>query len=171
MEKTTSLEDKDIPKSLTIGVYEYSFKQKKSNKNYAYRCRNRKCGVIISINENNLLKIIKNNIIEDIEYQIVSKKEHTCNKNTEIISNKFINTNSDMYQLAPDLIKNNIDKTLEWHEQNLKDNNITITKNQIKTILQKFRDINYPKNDLYLQDISKIRITFSKTNKSRKFKY
>ena len=76
-----------------------------------------------------------------------------------------------MYQLAPDLIKNNIDKTLEWHEQNLKDNNITITKNQIKTILQKFRDINYPKNDLYLQDISKIRITFSKTNKSRKFKY
>ena len=88
MYQTTSLEDKDIPKSLTIGDYEYSFKQKKSNKNYAYRCRNRKCGVIISINENNLLKIIKNNIIEDIEYQIVSKKEHTCNKNTEIISNK-----------------------------------------------------------------------------------
>ena len=43
-------------------------------------------------------------------------------------------------------------------------NQIYISKNQVKRILENQREINYPKDDSYLLDISKITISFSKTN-------
>ena len=100
----------------------------------------------------------------NIEYQKVSKKEHTCDINDKSINIKEVKTSSEDYTLATDIIKNNLDKTLEWHIQNLQNNKISITRNQIKGILQKLRDLNYPKDDIYLNDISKIRIDFSSTN-------
>ena len=100
----------------------------------------------------------------NIEYQKVSKKEHTCDINDQSINIKEVKTSSEDYTLATDIIKNNLDKTLEWHIQNLQNNKIAITRNQIKGILQKLRDLNYPKDDIYLNDISKIRIDFSSTN-------
>ena len=41
--------DEEIPKSIKIDQYTYSFKERKVNNYFAYRCKNRKCGVIISI--------------------------------------------------------------------------------------------------------------------------
>ena len=157
------LEDKDIPKYFTLGDYTYTFKEKKVNFNYAYRCKNRKCGVIININEENIIKILKKEKNVNIEYQKVSKKEHTCDINDQSINIKEVKTSSEDYTLATDIIKNKLDKTLECHIQNLQ-NKIAITRNQIKGILQKLRDLNYPKDDIYLNDISKIRIDFSSTN-------
>ena len=52
------LEDKDIPNLITIDGFTYSYKGRKVNYKFAYRCRNRKCRIIININEENLLKII-----------------------------------------------------------------------------------------------------------------
>ena len=62
------------------------------------------------------------------------------------------------------MIRKNLEKPEDWHYQNLINNNCQLSKIKIKNILQKFRDINYPKDDEYLLDISKIRIDFSKTN-------
>ena len=51
------IEDKNIPKNITLGEFNYTFKEKKVNYNYAYRCRNHKCGVKINTDEDNLRKI------------------------------------------------------------------------------------------------------------------
>ena len=54
------IQDKDIPHSIKIGQYEYTFKQRKANNKFAYRCKSRKCRVIISVDAENLIKIINN---------------------------------------------------------------------------------------------------------------
>ena len=43
---------------------------------------------------------------------------------------------------------------------NLKQNNILLSKNQIKWLLQKIRENKFHKNDIFLKDITKILITF-----------
>ena len=55
-------------------------------------------------------------------------------------------------------------KSLDWHVQNLNNNKISLKRNQVKGILQNLRDINFPKDDIYLNDISKILIDFSPSN-------
>ena len=57
-----------------------------------------------------------------------------------------------------------MDKSLERHIQNLQNNKIILTRSQVKGILQKYRDLNFPKDDIYLNDISKVKIDFSCTN-------
>ena len=160
----TEIKDEEIPKSITIGKYQYSFKQRKANNNFSYRCKTRKCGIIISIDSVNLKKIINNNSIGELEYKIVSKKEHTCDKATNKTELSNVQTVSEMMNLAEQIIKQNIDKSLLWHYNNLLKNQINISKNQVKRILENQREINYPKDDSYLLDISKITISFSKTN-------
>ena len=60
------------------------------------------------------------------------------------------------------LIYLNLGKTLSFNFDNLKNNEIKLTTNQIKRLLQKIRERNFPNNDEYLKDISKINITFEK---------
>ena len=81
--------------------------------NYAYCCKNRKCGVIININEENIIKIIKKEKNDNIEYKKVSSKEHSCDNNDKSINIKDVNTSSEDYALASVIIKNNSDKSLE----------------------------------------------------------
>ena len=156
--------DDQLPKHIILGEYTYVFKDKKVNYNYAYRWRNRKCGVIININEDNLRKIINKSIGVKIEYQKVSKKNHTCNLNNQQINSNEVLITKDSIILGTDLIKKNLDKSLEWHILNLKNNNIILTRNQIKNILQKFRDINFPKDYIFLNDLINIKINFSEIN-------
>ena len=78
------LKDKDIPNLITIDGFTYSYKARKVNYNFAFRCKNRKCGVIININEKNLIKIINKTINPIIQYIKVSSKDHTCTLNTQI---------------------------------------------------------------------------------------
>ena len=68
-----------------------------------------------------------------------------------------------MMKLAEQLIKQNLDKSMSWHYNNLIKNQINLSKNQVKRLLENQREINYPKDDAYLLDISKITISFSKT--------
>ena len=70
----------------------------------------------------------------------------------------------EMMKLAEQLIKQNLDKSMSWHYNNLIKNQINISKNQVKRILENQREINYPKDESYLLDISKIIISFSKSN-------
>ena len=50
------------------------------------------------------------------------------------------------------------------HIENFKNNNILLKKNQIKYLLQKYREEKFPSNDKYLIDISKINITYDEKN-------
>ena len=105
------VKDEEILKSLKIDNYEYSFKQRKANNFFAYRCKNRKYGVLISIDICYLKKIIDNNKLEGkIEFQKLSKKDHTCDKNNIIIEDSKVQTNTQMMKLA-EKINQNLDKS------------------------------------------------------------
>ena len=90
------------------------------------------------------------------------KNEKENKKNDNFNDNKEEqNLNVKNYkELAKDLIFNNIEKPLNFHIMNLKQNKILLSKNQIKWLLQKIRESNFPNNEKFLQDISKILITF-----------
>ena len=88
----SKIKEDDIPKSIQIENYNYNFKQKKANNFYAYRCKHRKCGVLISIDENNLLKIINKKPNETIEYEKTSKKDHDCDANNAKVSSDNVFT-------------------------------------------------------------------------------
>ena len=64
-----------------------------------------------------------------------------------------------------EIIIKNLDKSLQWHVNNLYSNNIHIKKNTIKNLLQKLRELNYPCDKEFLNDISKITISFSSNKK------
>ena len=53
-----NIEDDEIPKSIKIGNFQYSFKQRLANNNFSCRCKSRKCRVLITIDADNLRKII-----------------------------------------------------------------------------------------------------------------
>ena len=55
---------------------------------------------------------------------------------------------------------NNIEKPLKFHIENFKANNINLSYNQIKWKLQKIKEEEFPNDNDYLKDISKIKITF-----------
>ena len=74
------IKDKYIPYSIKIDNYHNAFKQRKSNKKFTYSCKSRKCGVIISIDADNLNKIINNITEGNFEYNMNSKKDHICIK-------------------------------------------------------------------------------------------
>ena len=99
------LSDELIPRSIRITNYTYSFKEKRANGVYVYRCRTRKCGVLISINEINLKKIINKTDNQNIEFTKLSKKEHICQENNMSIPNNEITTFNENMQLAEELIK------------------------------------------------------------------
>ena len=111
----TSIKDEEIPKALKIGNFQYSFKQRLANNNFSYRCKARKCGVLITIDADNLKKIINNSLIGELEYKTVSKKEHTCDKPTNKIELSNVKTGTEMMKLTEQLIKQNIDKSMSWH--------------------------------------------------------
>ena len=75
------IHDKQIPKFITIDNYEYTFKKRKVNFKFTYRCRKRKYGILIELDETNLIKIINKKENETISYIKVTKKEHSCKDN------------------------------------------------------------------------------------------
>ena len=53
---------------------------------------------------------------------------------------------------------------MSFHIDNLKNNNIILKRNQIKYLLQKYREIKFPSDEKYLKNISDIVITFDNAN-------
>ena len=151
------------PNSIENKDYIYTYKDELKNNFYTYRCKFRKsCGIVIKIHKDELIKYMENNNIE-LKYEITSKlKEHKCKDNnnkveeTEKISNKL----EDKRILIKSLIIQNLDRDLNFHAQNLSNNNIHIKRNSLKWMLQKIREEKYPTAETFLQDISKILITY-----------
>ena len=62
--------------------------------------------------------------------------------------------------LAKSLIIQNLEKDLSFHINNLRNNNIYLKKNSVEWLLQKLREEKYPSDEIFLKDISKIKINF-----------
>ena len=162
----SNLEKKEPPRSIIIDNFYYSFKDSLKN-DFTYRCKHRrKCNLVIKIEKEEMYKYIEDQNYK-VKYIITStQKYHACNKNENNIneeepnnSQNFINKKKDLIQ---SLIYTNIEKPLSFHCINLQTNNIYLKKNQIKWILQKIRENKFPSDIKYLNDISKIRITYDK---------
>ena len=50
-----------IPNYIIIGKYKYTFKRKLVDEKYSYQCYHRSCKVLVTINKENLIKMINNN--------------------------------------------------------------------------------------------------------------
>ena len=108
----SELKKEEIPQSIYINSFSYSYKETKKNDEYSYRCKVRKCGVIISIDKNNLEKIIKREPNTKIEYKKVSNRDHICNKNNIITSSNNVQSSNHLNDLAENLIRQNLEKSL-----------------------------------------------------------
>ena len=86
------------------------------------------------------------------------------NPNNNILpNNNLINNNSnslthlrlsdDVNKKLFDLINLNLFKSFSFHENNLLNNNIQISKNQLKHLLNIYRNKNFPNNDIYLNNL------------------
>ena len=97
LSSNSNLSNLEIPSKIIIDNFQYSFKSELKNQQYSYRCYHRSFKVLITINKENLLKIMNkgNKENEKIEYNI-NKKEHSCEES-------IIYTNSEKFKL----IKNN----------------------------------------------------------------
>ena len=74
----TAYEMLGIPGSLSIKGYIYTYKTELKDKyNFVYRCKNRECHAQITIDKDNILKILSKNKEEDIVYR-EGKNAHTC---------------------------------------------------------------------------------------------
>ena len=69
----------NIPKTITINNYVYTFKSELINNNYSYRCKYRnKCKILIKIGKDQLIEYLKNNDA-NITCSISStEKIHNC---------------------------------------------------------------------------------------------
>ena len=159
--------DIEIPKYLTINDIKYSFKSALANDRFSYRCYHRKCKVLITIDKTNIIKILKNNNDNNLEIQYkTNDQKHICQDviKTEKVNN--IKTETESIELAKQFINQSLEKPLNWHLSNLKENGIILSKFQVKNILQKLREYKYPKDNEFLTDISKITISLSKSDKN-----
>jgi len=75
-------------------------------------------------------------------------KNHENINNKNYIKNDFIKS----------LIISNIEKPFLFHMNNLKNNKIILTQNQVKWALQKYRKEMYPSNEKYLTNIANIKL-------------
>ena len=161
-----------IPRHIEINKYIYSFKDELKNNFYSYRCKYRqKCKIIIKVAREEIEKYNKNDNYE-IQMDISSEqKNHTCKldneeevkNNQEKENNEKENLNSQKQkEIAKTIIFANLNKPFSFHYENLKTNDIYLTKNQVKRILQTLRESKYPNDNEYLKNISKINITFEK---------
>ena len=133
---------------------------------YSFRCFHRTCKVLLTINKENIDKIIhKKENPENIEITYnTNSKEHYCIKNIKNTKLLNITTNKEEQEIIISLIKKNLDKSISCHKNNFKNNAIEISLNKIKNLLQKLRKEEYAIDEEFLLEFSKIRIAFLETD-------
>ena len=98
----------------------------------------------------------------DINFKIYN--EHKHDGQIINVSKEEIKTIQDLDKLAITLIEKNITQPLQFHIDNLKNNNILYTQFKIKNLLQLVRESDIPPDYAIFADISKILIKYDKTN-------
>ena len=159
-------EDINPIKEINIGNYKYKFKDT-LKKGYCYRCVNRaSCKLTILIEEAEYKKIMENNKSENIKYTINSKQqEHTCIEKKIIEINKEkVRTAKDELNLAITLIKANIDKTPNFHINNLRNNNINWSNNKIRNLVYRVQEEEYPSNKIFINYVQYAKVNLGEIN-------
>ena len=161
-EKVTKYQKLKIPGLITIGEYNYIYKdQSKTNPNlFFYRCQRSNCRITIEIDRNNIDKIVKKNT--DGEIINKCKKDHKC-ENINYIKSENIDECSTEGQIktkAYNIILLNPLKPLGFHTSKLTDMNIHLNDDKINRLIYKARNSLYPKDDDYIYNIINIKISF-----------
>ena len=145
-----------VPGKLVLDNFQYAFKDLLKNDKLSYRCKSKNCGVLLTISKEELNKLNNNSGIE-IYYDL--NKKHICYG----IINKTINVKdiiTDHIEKGRVLINASLDKPLNWHINNLIDYNIKLTVEQIKDILYAEIDKRYQSDNVCLNNINNITISF-----------
>ena len=85
-------------------------------------------------------------------FNLKKQKDHVCNLTNIDIQGSQITTISAQIKLEEEIINKYLDKSLIWHLDNLSKNNIILKRIQIKNILEKMIEFNYPKDENYLNE-------------------
>ena len=142
--------------NIIIDNKQYILKERYSNQDCSYRCPNRnKCKIIIRVAKDELINKINSND-KKIQYTIVStQKTHSYNDaNTDINNNGSFLSLTNTKNLARALIKQNITKKLSFHINLLNKAKISLTKRQIKKLLQNIRNETLPNDTEFFSDLS-----------------
>ena len=151
----------NFPKYIYIKGYQLNYKSPPLKGNiHRYRCRNRSCKYFIKIDSTNLKKII-NNDKDNISYTEIN--QHENHKENIIIKMENGNaiTEEGINKLARQLITLNLNEPLDFHLANFKNNSINWKKGKIRKLLYSIREEKYPKDQIFMQDISNIKIQLS----------
>ena len=167
--KEKKYEQYGVPQYLILEDFKYTYKTNLKDENsFIYRCNNRSCKAQITIDKNNILKLIIKNPKEKIEY-IKGKHEHNCaptkekNLKTEVNVNSVL-TNNEVNELGKKLIKQHLEKPLSFHIDNLHKNKIPFKRFKIKNLLKIFREETFPEDANYLDNLEFIKITYDPNN-------
>ena len=152
----------NVPGSIQIGKYTYTFKEQlKSDENkFSYRCKKFICRIPITIDRLNLNKITNPNNKEEIKYII--KKNHKCDKKDEVkIENpEKCSSEEDLINKAIDIIKLNPLEALTYQKAKLESEKIFLNDEKIKRLMYQIRNDLYIKDEEILKYINHITITF-----------
>lgn len=153
----------DAPRDINIKEYKYTFKKELKNESFSYRCIHRKCQALISMSKSEIKKIINK---KDDNIKITYTNTHNLDVHKIILykieSKDNITIEKNNYDLAKNLIKSSLNKPLQWHITNLKNNEFNLSKNQIKYLLYKYRNEQYPKDSDFLVNVINTNISFDK---------
>ena len=92
----------------------------------------------------------------EVHKTIITKNEKK--ENITVSNNKI--------DLAKSLIKSSVNKPLQWHLTNLKNNDFNVIKNQVKYFLYKYRNYKYPLDNDYLVNIINTKIYFDQNEEN-----
>ena len=161
----SSIQNFNPPQLVISNNKQFKFKQKLSN-SFSYRCGDRKnCSCLAKFSEENLKSWLNN---QELFLLVPEKLNHDhskqCLSHTFINSiNNFRNNNPELINInfnqVPDLIKSqmrfNCFKPYNWLNNLLLNNIISFDFNKIKYYVDTLRDLEYPKDNTYLSNISK----------------
>lgn len=148
-----------IPNKIIIDEYHYTFKDTLKGEKFCYRCKSRRCGCSLIIDKEEMDKINKG--FGDLNYTL--NKEHSC---LRLIKKKShidnVLTERDLDDKPKNAIIQALDKSLNWHIQNLTDLGIKLSNKYIQNILFKERERKFCYEEEFLYNIGNIKINLEK---------
>ena len=100
----------------------------------------------------------KEEAVSDINFTCIGNHENHPKTDKLTENTDAFKTEKENIEIAKKLIKNNLQMPLSFHIQNFNANKIKISHNKIKNMLQKIREENFPRDDVFLSNIELINI-------------
>ena len=145
---------------INIKGYELNFKSPILKNNiYRYRCKNLKFKYFVKIDGTNLKKLLNKD--KDITFMEFNQHENHKDEMKIQTNTDIILTVDDLNKFAKQIIINNINKPLQFHLDNLKNNKINWKKGKVRNLLYKIHEETFQKDEIFLSNINLIKINLS----------